>query len=159
MNEFIFDELIFEDQIFLDFEASNQRDLIEKLSLYLENKGFVLPGYAENVLLREADYPTGLPTNIMKVAIPHAIESTTVVTPSIVIVKLKEPVEFGEMGSLENKVDVDLVMLLAVKGDKSQLIILQKLISIFSDEDSMEKLKSANNSSQVYNLFRELVRN
>lgn len=156
MNEFIFDDLILEDQVFLDYEATDRVDLINKLSSFLEKKHYVLPGYASQVLSREEEYPTGLPTKIMTVAIPHAIESNSVIIPSIVIARLKNPIEFYEMGSYENKVDVDLVMLLAVRGDKNQLVILQKLISIFSDEKSMEKLKNTTSTKQFYILFKEL---
>ena len=157
MSEFNFSDLVFEDQIFIDFEVADKKELIEKISLFLETKGFVLPGYADQVLAREEEYPTGLPTNVMKVAIPHSIENDKIVKPSIVIARLKSPVEFNEMGSFENKVMVDFVVLLAVKGDKSQLVILPKLIGIFSDEPSMILLRDAKSSKMLYLVVKEMI--
>lgn len=157
MSMFEFNDLMFEDLIFLKFSAKNKEELINNLGIILVEKGFVIDGFSNAVLAREKEFPTGLPTNIMKVAIPHAIDTSFVVKPSIVIARLEQPIAFGEMGSYENMVDVDMVLLLAVKGDKNQLEILQRLIGIFCEEDQMKQLKAANSSKELYDLFREFT--
>ena len=157
MSVFKFCDLIFEELTFPNFYAKNKENLIVNLSNILEEKGFVRKGFANAVLEREKEFPTGLPTNILKVAIPHAIDTSFVETPSIVIARLNSPVTFGEMGSLENTVEVDMVLLLAVKGDKSQLEILQRLLGVFCEEEQMLRLKAANTSKDIYNLFKEFT--
>lgn len=157
MSMFEFNDLMFEDLIFLKVSAKSKEELINNLSAILVDKGFVHSGFSNAVLEREEEFPTGLPTNILKVAIPHAIDTSFVVKPSIVIARLEQPITFGEMGSYENTVDVDMVLLLAVKGDKSQLEILQRLIGVFCEEDQMTQLKAANSSKELYNLFREFT--
>lgn len=93
----------------------------------------------------------------MSVAIPHAESSDNVMTPSIVIAKLKDPISFIEMGSFDHKVDVNIVFLLAVKGSKTQLKLLPKLISIFSNKEEMKKIQQANNSKQIFQLIKDAM--
>lgn len=156
MEKFSFDDLLFEDLVLLDFEANDQEDLIEKMCAVLEEKEYVKADYSKDVINREKKYPTALPTEVLKVAIPHAETNENVIHPAILIAKLKKPVEFLEMGSLGKKVNVDAVFLLAVKGNKSQLEILPKLISVFSEHEMMSKLKASKNPSEIVTIIKNL---
>lgn len=155
MEKFDFEDLLYEDLIFTDFEAINKDDLIHKLCRKLVEKNYVTNEYAFDVIERENKYPTALPTEIMCVAIPHAESNVNVIVPSIVIARLKKPVSFQEMGSFDKNVDVDIVFLLAVKGNKTQLSLLPKLISIFSDKTEMKKIEKADKSEQIIQLIKD----
>lgn len=157
MERFEFEDLLDDELIFTEFEADNKEELIFKLSKIIEEKGYVTKYYANDVLQREKKYPTALPTEVMSVAIPHAESSDNVMTPSIVIAKLKDPISFIEMGSFDQKVDVNIVFLLAVKGSKTQLKLLPKLISIFSNKEEMKKIQQANNSKQIFQLIKDAM--
>lgn len=155
MEKFDFEDLLYEDLVFTAFDASNMEDLICKLSRIIEKKGYVTADYAQDVIEREKKYPTALPTKVMQVAIPHAENSRNVITPSIVIAKLVRPILFMEMGSFDQQVEVDLVFLLAVKGSKTQLSLLPKLISIFSDQAEMDKLEKAQDGNEIIKIIKE----
>lgn len=70
MDEFRIEDLLDENLIFMNEEAPDYETLLHNLSDKLEEKGYVKEGYADAVIRREQIYPTGLPTNIMKVAVP-----------------------------------------------------------------------------------------
>ena len=53
-------QAVYEDLVFYDFEADDAADVIRKLGVKLEKKGFVKDTYTEAVAAREEEYPTGL---------------------------------------------------------------------------------------------------
>ena len=61
------------------------------------------------------------------------------------------------MGSENELVPVEIVFTLAVNGGQHQLHILQDLVSMFSDEGAMEKIKSANSAPQMMHTLIDLL--
>lgn len=143
MDEFKIEDLLDEELVFTELEAEDWVDVLRKLSAAAMEKGYVKESYFNAVLEREQLYPTALPTPVLKVAVPHAMERVHVVKPVIVVATLKTPVSFKEMGDGVNDVPVDIVFMLAVNGDKDQLTILQKIVGMFSDSSAMQSLKDA----------------
>lgn len=156
MKKYEIGDLLYEDLIFINLEATNKEQLIRMLSNELFNNGYVKEGYANDVIDRENKYPTALPTQLMSVAIPHAENDHNVHIPAIVVAKLAKPLPFFEMGGGKKELDVSLVCLLAVKGSKTQLSILPKLISIFSDSEKMEQLSKASTPLKILDVLQEI---
>ena len=100
MEGFKIQDLLTEELVFLDVEADSDEGLIRTLAAEAERLGYVKAGWADAVIRRERIYPTGLPTEVMKVAVPHAMERDQVNTPVIIVATLKRPVNFKEMGDV-----------------------------------------------------------
>ena len=60
------------DNIMVGLEAKDNGDAIMKMVECLAGNGHVNKGYYDDVMAREAQYPTGLPTEGVRIAIPHA---------------------------------------------------------------------------------------
>ena len=135
-------DLVAPELVLFDVEAETKEDLIRKLAAQAEAEGYVTSGYAEDVIEREDSYPTALPTAVMKVAVPHAMVQDHVLRAGIVVGRLAHPVLFKEMGEGVRDVEVECVFMLIAKGDKHHLSVLQRLIGMLADQDSMEKLKA-----------------
>lgn len=157
MDNYKIEDLLFEELILFDLEAKNYEEVINKNGKYAEKKGFVEHGFAEAVIKREKLYPTALPTEVLKVAIPHPMERNTIKKSAIIIAKLKEPVNFTLMGSDTDQVPVDIVFTLAVDGGEHQLTILQELVGLFSEPKSMQKIAQANNPKEMIQTLKELL--
>lgn len=157
MEKFKIEDLLDEDLIFMDVEAADSESLLHTLSDKLQARGYVKPGYADAVIRRERIYPTGLPTNIMKVAVPHAMERDYVLEPRVLVAVMKKPVAFKEMGDGERDVMVDIVFLLAVCGSNDQLTILQKIVGMFSDTDIMAELRQAENKTILHQILKKYL--
>ncbi len=157
MDNYKITNLLFEELITFDLEANTYEEVIKKIGNDAHKKGYVKSGFANAVLKREKLYPTALPTNVLKVAIPHPIERDTVEKSAIIVTKLKHPVDFVLMGSENELVPVEIVFTLAVNGGQHQLHILQDLVSMFSDEGAMEKIKSANSAPQMMHTLIDLL--
>jgi PTS system galactitol-specific IIA component len=140
----------------VDVEAADREALLRSMSAQLLDAGLVKDTFADALLAREAVYPTGLPTAVMRVAIPHT-DVEHVVAPAIAVARLAAPLEFGEMGKSDGAVDVELVIVLAVADKTAQLGLLQALIGMFSDTELMTSLRDAPTAHDLFTVINDRV--
>lgn len=157
MDSYKIEDLLFEDLITFDLEATDYEEVIKKIGKDASQKGYVEEGFSDAVIQREKLYPTALPTEILKVAIPHPMERNTIKKSAIIVTKLKEPVNFTLMGSDSEQVPVNIVFTLAVDGGENQLTILQKLVGMFSDSESMKQIDAASTPTEVITTLKKLL--
>lgn len=149
---------IHEDIILLGVDATDREDAIRKLGKVMFDKGYVKDTYVDAVLLREKSFPTGLPTEEVKVAIPHT-DTTHVNQAAIGVAVLNEPVEFFELATLDVPVAVEIIFLLAIFNPKEQVLWLQRLITLFQTERFLTTLKNSKSPQELYEvLVKELER-
>ncbi len=157
MSDYKIEDLLFEDLINFDLEAENYKEVIQKIGKDAFQKGYVTKDFSEAVIKREELYPTALPTEVLKVAIPHPMERDSVLKSAIIVTKLKKPVDFVLMGSDNELVPVNIVFTLAINGTEHQLTILQKLVSLFSVPESMKKIDQAATSKEMMDTLKSLL--
>lgn len=148
------DDLLHENLVMIDVEADCMENLLTQMCTYAQSLGFVKDSYLQAVLDREELYPTGLPTKIIKVALPHATDKSHVVKPGIFIAKLVHPVVFKEMGDGVNDIDVEMAFLLAVNGEKEQLAVLQDIVGMFTKDEALQTLKEACTKKQIIDIIK-----
>ncbi len=144
------------------FENSlTKEEVLGDLANRLLVSGFVRDSFPQAVLDREVVFPTGLPTEPCGVAIPHT-DSEHVVSNSIAVGLLIDPVEFVEMGSSDGKlVKIHLVMMLAIAEKDTIIPVLRKVITILKNQEILRNMQSVSNSGELYSLvkqeFEELI--
>lgn len=148
---------IYEELIFLDVDKDENVEVLEFMANELVDKGYVKPSFLEGVLEREKNYPTGLDTGDIKVAIPHT-DSEHVLKSCISVAVLKETVVFKDMGDPNGKVDVDIVFMLAIAEPKNQVPILTKLMSVFSDKELLNNIYNSDEKG-IYKILKDLLSN
>lgn len=121
-------------------EENSQEELFEIMSNRLYEEGFVKETYYEGICNREIEYPTGIMFENTGFAIPHT-DSKHVNKSQICFASLKNPIEFSDMTNKENKVQVELVFMLAMSQPHEQVETLQNLMGLFQDLDAVEELK------------------
>ena len=139
----------------LHVPARDWREAIRAACRPLIREGCVTSGYPEDVIERESQWPTGLPTVPIAVAIPHALRPDNVVRAQISACLLEQPVPFFQSGGTKTDapVDVQLVFILALKDAKEQLALLQKLMVAISDEEMLASLLHAGTPEEFSNRF------
>ncbi|MBB6449935.1 PTS system galactitol-specific IIA component [Geomicrobium halophilum] len=148
MSDIYFDESI----ILFDLEGKSKEEVLTKIGNNLIEKNLVKEGFIDAIIKRESEYATGLPTKGVSVAIPHTdVEYVNRKTISVAV--LKEPVDFGIMGEPKATIPIKLVFLLAMDEEHSQLSLLQKLMEMFQDEDTLKYLINENNKTKIKNLL------
>ena len=115
--------------------------------------GLIKPSWLEAALTREASSPTGLPTSI-PVAIPHT-DAEHCYQNGIGFFKLTKPVEFGEMGSLDRKVSVQLIIPLLITEPKAQLPLLMSVINLVQDQNKLAELNKLSTEAEISTFFSQ----
>lgn len=144
--------LLHEDLIFLDYQAKDTVTLLTELATVLEKKGYVKSSYVQAILKREEEFPTGLNTPGVPLAMPHAA-AEHVYKPAVLVARLQTSVQFKEMGNSGKDVQAQLIFMLAVTEPKAHLETLSKLMSIFSKE---EKLLAVYHSADEKEMLEKL---
>ncbi|WP_214780578.1 PTS sugar transporter subunit IIA [Exiguobacterium sp. s22] len=145
-----FDETL----ILQEIVADRFEDVLDKMANHLYELGIVKESYIEAVLEREKTYATGLPTNSYSVAIPHT-DSEHVNEKAISLAILKNPVPFGIMGEANAQTPVKLVFMLAMDEKESQLTLLQNLMQIFQNENTLEALATETSKSTIRQILHD----
>jgi PTS system galactitol-specific IIA component len=150
-------KLLLNDELVLfDFEASDQVDLLNKMSKILYEKGYVKSSFNKAIVEREEIFPTGLPTAGVKVAIPHT-DAEHVNQSVILFAKLNQPIDFKEMGNGINVLPIEMVFMLALADSNKQAGLLGNLMNIFSEEDTLMSLKHAKGHHEVVQIVMNKI--
>lgn len=126
--------IVEEKNIFVNMDVDSFEDLIPLISVNLLKSGDVDNNFIEKVLERERNFPTGLPTEPIAVAIPHAYPEN-VNNNKVAIATLKKPILMREMGGdFNDTLNVSLVFLLAFNDANKHLNILQNIVELIKNQ-------------------------
>ena len=136
----------------LDVKLEDKDELLRYMGEKLLIKNIVKGTYPEAVVMREKEFPTGISSKNIGIAIPHTV-AEHVNEPKVAISILKKPIEFQMMGEPNVKVQVSLVIMIAINNPDLQIDFLQKLVSIIEDHDLLLQIKNAESIDEVYELL------
>lgn len=120
--------------VFFDFEAADRDDFFTKLGEELNARGYIKDTWHAAITEREANYPTGLACQAIKVAIPHT-DPEHLEKPYIAVIKPKTPVVFEHMAGMGDPVPAELIVNLGLlQHADGQVAILQALMGVFMDD-------------------------
>jgi len=142
--------------IFINPKVSERTELLKLMAQKLTGLGVVNEDYTDKLLMREDLYPTGLPTEPLKFAIPHA-ETDCVLTDAISIAILDKPIPFRRMDSPQTEVAVNIVIMLAIKNSDFQLTMLQTLMNAFDNKQLWADIIGFNSPEEVIDRLRDVI--
>lgn len=134
-------------------EAKNSDEIFEALGGELVKQGYCKESYVQALKDREAEFPTGINMGEKGVAIPHT-DVSHVNKKGIAIATLKEPVSFVEMGTDDEFVNAQVIFMLAV-DEKGHLELLQEILGILQDQETLTKLIEAENAEKIIEIIKE----
>jgi len=135
----------------------DREDAIRLLAELMAARGYVTPDFLPAVLKREKEFPTGLPTQEVAIALPHT-EAMHVQHSRIAVGVLEQPVAFHMMGSPDQIVQVRVVFLLAIADNDSQVLALKQLADLFQDGSTLGRVAAAEDEQTVYAVLLEGIR-
>lgn len=121
----------------IEGKPRNWKEAIRRTSKVLFKNKCVTDGFFDSCIKRELEFPTGLNT-LLPVAIPHTDDGDVLQT-SVCLMRLKKPVKFHSMECIEKKIEVNFILNMAISDGGAQLAALQRIISIFQDEEFKNK--------------------
>lgn len=128
--------------------ARDAREAIHLGSELLLESGCVTADFEQHVWERETQYPTGLDTDCMGIAIPHT-DSAYVHRSQIAFVSLSSPVEFRFMADSSKIVRAGLVLVLAMSQPHEQVEMLSALMALVSDSKNVAALYECSSSDEL----------
>jgi PTS system galactitol-specific IIA component len=133
------------ENVLINVEADSSGEVIRLLTDLLVKSGCVKGEYADVVISREEQYPTGIPTAGLPVAIPHGFADDCVLEPSVGAATLARPVMFRNMFNPDEELAVGMVFLIALssKDKNEQAKDLERVMSILPDADLLSRLYAA----------------
>lgn len=140
--------------VLLDVQVESASEALQQLSQTLFQNGYVKASYESAVIAREQEFPTGLPTNYCGVAIPHT-DPQHVNDKAIGIAVLAEAVPFVMMGETEATTPVKIILMLAMDKGDAQLTLLQKLMSLFQNDETLATLAEATNKETIVRVIEQ----
>ncbi|MBU3200319.1 PTS sugar transporter subunit IIA [Clostridium estertheticum] len=145
--------------VFKDLEFENNVEALKFLSSKLYEKGYVEQEYQQAIIDREKEYPTALPSVDIKIAIPHA-NHTLVNKPALAIGILKSPVEFSSMEDSNIKLNVQIIIMLALKEPHGHIEMLQKIVKLIRNPEALKTIIKASSIEEVMNTLEPyLIKN
>ncbi|MDR0472306.1 MAG: PTS sugar transporter subunit IIA [Treponema sp.] len=146
-----------EDNILVNLKADSKEEVLHNLVDLLVKNGYITPDYYDVLIAREKKYPTGLPTEGIKVAIPHGFSDESVIKPAVGIATLANPVKFNNMFEIEQELAVGIVFLLALSSKEKDKHgkDLARVMGVFSDADLLSRLQAAKTGNEVTQIMSE----
>ncbi|MCF6462183.1 PTS sugar transporter subunit IIA [Clostridium sp. Cult1] len=148
-------EYLDENCILLNPEIDDKFELLKDMANLLMRHDYVTDDFAAKVIEREKVFPTGLPMEKVGFAIPHA-DAKYVRKSSLCITVLDKPIKFFRMDDNNVEIDIDFVIMIAMKNPDEQLKTLQSLIDSFNNIEGWLELKRASKAQEAVERLRKL---
>ena len=146
--------MLSKDLIFVDLNGKTSEDVLSSLVDYLVATNIVMPEYKTAILEREAEYPTGIYTDGVNVAIPHA-DYQVVNEDAIAVAVLKEPVKFARMEDPDSLIDVSIVIMLAIVEPHGHIEKLAKVSDLVMNQELLSKVVQCSGKDEIYDLLMD----
>lgn len=149
-------DTFFDENMILFVASKGRTDALYTLAQHLTNRGYVRPSYSEGILTREQVYPTGLSTGGIDVAVPHT-DCKHVIKDGVAVGILSKPVLFQAMDEPVREIPVHIIVMLALKEPHGQLAMLQAVISMIQDQETLKRLLNVHNQHEAYEILKAFL--
>lgn len=112
-------------------------------------------GYVEAALQREHEFPTGLPTQPVGVALPHI--DAGILRPALALLTLDTPIHFTEMGTTDSRIPVSIVIMLAIPAGDAHVHVLGALADLIQHPNFLTDVLDAESSHIAYQVYQTWV--
>lgn len=144
------------DLINTDLVVETKEETFKIVGNELQDKGFVNNEYVGGLIRREKEFPTGLITKHLNIALPHS-DTEYVNKPFIYVVRLKgKPLTFKQMGD-NQKLQVKDLFFLGIKDASKQVHLLSYLMDLFSNEDFVTEYSGTTNKIEIYEIINKYI--
>lgn len=141
-----------EELIKVGLEAKDAEDALRQVAQGFVDAGYAKESYPQAVIDREKVFPTGLPAEAFDIAIPHC-DADNLNSTAVAIATLKTPVEMRMMGDDQTILHPQVFFMLGIAEAHSQVGMLQRIIGIIQDKETLEKLYACTDAHELYEMM------
>lgn len=136
----------------LDVDVDTADEAIQYMADILYRLEYVEAGYAERVIAREKEFPTGLIGQGCGIAVPHT-NPDCVIKPAVCVLIPKKPLRFMMMGTTDKPVMAEIILPLVVKDSKMQINVLRKIAELLKDTQKLDKIRKCNDKKEILRML------
>lgn len=141
-------EMLKPELVFLNVDEKDRKGLYKNIASKLLKLGYVKESYEEALNKREDEFPTGVVSEHISIALPHA-NPENINKPFVCVVTTKTPIEILQMG-YNTKENADTFFFLGIQHSNDQLTLLQKFMSLIQNRDFVDDFQSISDESEMY---------
>ncbi|WP_026882575.1 PTS sugar transporter subunit IIA [Clostridium akagii] len=146
-------KLIKKELIFIE-QGKTSTEVFNSVGKKLLKLGLVTENFVDEIIKREREYPTGIDMTVVdeklpSIAIPHT-ETEYCKCKNVVIVKLKNGVEFKNMISPEENLIVNMLFIILNNDKENQTGILADIMDYVTIKENLENLVKCNGEDDIY---------
>lgn len=138
----------------LNQEMKSLDQLFDFIAGELVERAFVVQDYANQLKLREREFPTGLVTHFGNVGIPHT-NASFVKKPFVYAIRLIEAVDVKRMDQPDKVIPVKLFFILGFTKEKDQLKLLTKMMAALNNKDISNYFHHVDSQTQFEELLKK----
>ncbi|MDO1604909.1 PTS sugar transporter subunit IIA [Lactobacillus sp. YT155] len=139
--------------ILFNVEGSTRQNIFEQVSKVLDSNGYTQSTFLDALNKREDEFPTGVVTANLPIALPHA-NPENVKRPFIAVVQTKNLITVQQMGIGDDEETKNFFFLGIVEETQDlQVKLLQRFMELMNDKEFVNKFKSAADKDSMYDLF------
>ncbi|RSL33945.1 PTS sugar transporter subunit IIA [Salibacterium salarium] len=153
----IYTHLINKELILMNGEFSSQKELFNEISDVLLDKNFVRRSFKKALFQREQEFPTGLETERLNIAIPHT-DAIHVKEPFLYVIKLQKALPFIQMGTTNEWIDVDSIFVLGIKDPANQIGFLSLIMNKLQEETFTHEFNSLSSKEEMVTFLNHTFR-
>lgn len=141
---------------FTDLKKENSTEVLSFMGNNLIENKYVQKEFTKSIIQREKEYPTGLSSESVSIAIPHT-DHDLVNTTTLSVATLAKTVPFKNMADSDEAIDVKIVIMLAISEPEGQLEMLQKIMEIIQNKEVKEKIINAKNNIELLDIVKNEI--
>lgn len=134
--------------VFLNIDAKDRKNLYKQIAEKLMKLGYVKDTYESALNKREDEFPTGVVSEHISIALPHA-NPENINKPFVAIVTTKNLIELLQMG-YNTKEETKTFFFLGIQHSDDQLTLLQKFMALIQDKDFVDDFESITDESEMF---------
>ncbi|KRN99052.1 PTS sugar transporter subunit IIA [Companilactobacillus kimchiensis] len=141
-------EMLQPELVFLNIDAKDRKNLYKQIAEKLMKLGYVKDTYESALNKREDEFPTGVVSEHISIALPHA-NPENINKPFVAIVTTKNLIELLQMG-YNTKEETKTFFFLGIQHSDDQLTLLQKFMALIQDKDFVDDFESITDESEMF---------
>lgn len=139
----------------VSLDAESQSEVFEAIHQQLKVGNYVDERYLAWLKKREEEFPTGLVTQYLNIALPHT-DPQVIKKPFIFVVRLLNGIIFKQMGD-GKEITVKDIFFLGIKNPKEQVGLLQSFMELFMDEHFVQDYRTTTDTEELIRLLKEHI--
>lgn len=151
-----FEEFLKPELVWTKSGVTTHLDVFELIAEKAKKENYVTDNFLKKIKEREESFPTGLELDGYSVAIPHT-DPECVTEQFIAVLTSENGVPFKRMDDASKEVKANVVFMLGLNEPHSQLEVLQQLMGVLQNKETVEKILSFNNGSDVIDYLKGIT--